>query len=56
MKEVSLTTIEGRQVLTQRLDGHLQYSLDLNGLPAGTYLLSVTTEEEVLTERLIVRP
>jgi hypothetical protein len=41
-------------MLRRDYEGFDQATLDVSGLAAGVYLISVQTEEESITERLII--
>ncbi len=55
--EMSLITVfnmHGQEVLRRQYEGVDQANLDVRKLGAGVYLINVQTEEEVITERLVI--
>ncbi|MEO0734664.1 MAG: T9SS type A sorting domain-containing protein, partial [Bacteroidota bacterium] len=55
IQEVFVFSIDGRQLLNRRVDGVDRMDLDVSDLPTGVYVLSIRTEEEVSTERVVIR-
>ncbi|MEN0003859.1 MAG: S8 family serine peptidase [Bacteroidota bacterium] len=55
INEVVVFGLDGRQILRNTYEGIEQVTLDVSKLAAGTYLINVRTEEEVLTERLVIQ-
>ncbi|MEO0731917.1 MAG: S8 family serine peptidase [Bacteroidota bacterium] len=55
IEEVRVYSIDGRQLIQRSLDGMNQTNIDVRDLPAGVYLVSLQTEDEVLTERVVIR-
>jgi subtilisin family serine protease len=54
IKRVIVFNIQGQEMLRRDYEGFDQATLDVSGLAAGVYLISVQTEEESITERLII--
>lgn len=55
--EMSLITVfnmHGQEVLRRQYEGVDQATLDVRKLGAGVYLVNIQTEEEVITERLVI--
>lgn len=55
MREITVFTVDGKQLMQRSYDGVLQTTLDVSDLPSGIYILSVKTDEEMVTERLVIR-
>lgn len=55
LREVSLYSITGARVLHQLTAGVPQATIDVRSLPAGVYVVQARTEEETMTERIVVR-
>ncbi len=54
--EVRVLTVDGRELMRKRsLSGFNSLTLEVGSLPAGLYLLDVTTAEGRATQRLVVR-
>ena len=51
---ISLFNIHGQEIFHRTYDGIEQTTLDVSKLTAGAYLINIQTEDEVLTERLII--
>ncbi|MEL6987333.1 MAG: S8 family serine peptidase, partial [Bacteroidota bacterium] len=54
IKEVSILNIQGQLVINRKYDRIEQANIDVSKLSTGTYLINVQTEEEVITEKLII--
>jgi len=54
INKISIYTIQGQRVLERQYNGVNQTTLDVSGLANGTYFISIETEEERTTERLII--
>lgn len=50
-----VTDISGRTLFTARPAGSPAYRIDTHSWPAGLYLVSITTQQGTLTERLIIQ-
>ncbi|SEP55884.1 S8 family serine peptidase [Neolewinella agarilytica] len=55
IEEVSLYSIDGKLLLNRTIGNVETTTLDISQLPTGVYLLSVQTEEETNTERVVIR-
>jgi len=55
IEQVKVFSVDGKLLLHRSLEGLEQTTLDVSSLPTGVYLLSVQTEEEVSTERVVIR-
>ena len=55
IKEVSIFGLDGRRIKRKAFSGAQQVSLRVDDLPTGLYLVSVLTEEERITEKIVVR-
>ncbi len=55
IESVTLYTMDGRQLRHLNYQGLEQVTLKVNDLPTGMYLLSVQTEEERNTEKVMIR-
>ncbi len=54
ISEIVVFSMDGRQLFRRSYAGIEQANLDVSTLPAGVYLVSVRTAEEVVTERLVI--
>ncbi len=54
ISEITVFSVDGRQILTRSYEGIEQTTLDVSRLAAGVYMISVQTTEELVTERLII--
>ncbi|MEM7574634.1 MAG: S8 family serine peptidase [Bacteroidota bacterium] len=54
ISEVTVFNLQGKQVLNRRYESAEQANLDVSALAAGMYLINIQTDEEVLTERLLI--
>lgn len=54
ISEIVVFSMDGRQLFRRSYEGIEQANLDVSTLPAGVYLVSVRTAEEVVTERLVI--
>ncbi len=54
INQITVFSVDGREIFRQSYQGVEQTSLDVRTLPAGVYLVSVQTEEELVTERLVI--
>lgn len=55
IESVTVTSIDGRQILQRKVGEVDQAQLDVRHLPAGVYLISVQTSEELLTDKVVIR-
>ncbi|MEM6396767.1 MAG: S8 family serine peptidase [Bacteroidota bacterium] len=55
IQSYSLTNVTGQIVMEQKVEGLDRASFRVSGFPAGIYLLTVTTSEEQVTEKLVIR-
>jgi hypothetical protein len=55
IEEVNLYSIDGKLLLNRTIGNVESTTLDISHLPTGVYLLSVQTEEETNTERVVIR-
>ncbi|MFK8165559.1 MAG: S8 family serine peptidase [Lewinella sp.] len=55
IKEVSIFSIDGKLLAHRVFEGTDRVTMKVNDLPTGMYLVSVLTEEERNTERLVIR-
>ncbi|TXF90758.1 S8 family serine peptidase [Neolewinella aurantiaca] len=53
--EVSVLTIDGKQLMVRTFEGVEQATLRVDDLPTGLYLISVLTNEERNAERVVIR-
>ena len=54
MTQISIYKIDGQVVLRRSFDGVDEAVLDISSLSSGAYMISIQTEEEVITERLVI--
>ena len=54
IQQIVVFNVNGQQMFRQNYEGFGQATLDVSTLAAGVYMITVQTEEEVLTERLII--
>ncbi len=54
IKHISIFNMEGREILRRSYEGIEQTILDVSSLATGVYMISVQTEEELITERLVI--
>jgi len=55
IQQISLFSIQGQEIFRHSYDGGInQTNLDVSRLNAGAYLITIQTEEEMITERLII--
>ena len=47
--------MHGQEIVRRDYQGIEQANLDVSNLAAGMYLISVQTEEELITERLVIQ-
>jgi len=52
--QISLFSIHGKEIFHRNYDGIEQTTIDVSKLAAGAYLISIQTNEEIMTERLII--
>lgn len=52
--QITVFSVDGREIFRRSYEGVEQTNLDVRTLPAGVYLISVRTEEELVTERLVI--
>jgi subtilisin family serine protease len=55
IQQIIVYNINGQEMFRRDSDGFDQATLDISNLSAGVYMISVQTEEELLTERLIIQ-
>lgn len=55
LKQLRVLTVTGQTVLEQSLNGQSTEQINLNNLPNGSYILSITTDEEVINKQVIIR-
>ncbi|MFT7119952.1 MAG: subtilisin family serine protease/chitodextrinase [Neolewinella sp.] len=55
MSRITVYSIDGKQVFSRSYDGVEQTTIDVSSLPSGIYILSVQTDEELVTERMVIR-
>lgn len=53
--QVVILNLQGQEVFRRGYDNLEQTTLDVSQLTAGTYLISIQTKEEVVTERLLIQ-
>ncbi|MEO0627804.1 MAG: T9SS type A sorting domain-containing protein, partial [Bacteroidota bacterium] len=56
IESYTLTSVTGQVVMTRKVDGLERVSFRVSDLPAGIYMVTVTTADEQITQRLVVRP
>ncbi len=54
INQVSIFSIQGQELFRRSYGGIEQATLDVSKLAAGAYLISIQTEEEIITERLVI--
>ncbi|MEL6141213.1 MAG: S8 family serine peptidase [Bacteroidota bacterium] len=54
INQIIVFSVDGREILRRKYEGFNQATLDVSSLAAGVYLISVQTEEELITERLMI--
>ena len=55
MTQIRIFNIQGQEVLRQTYSGKDEAMLDVSNLSSGAYILSIQTEEEIITERIVVQ-
>ncbi|MTB50988.1 S8 family serine peptidase [Lewinella sp. W8] len=55
IESVTVTSIDGRQLLYRKVGNVDQAQLDVSDFPAGVYLISIQTTEELLTDKVVIR-
>ena len=55
MREVAMIDMLGQVVRTQRFSQRLSESIDISGLEQGLYMVRISTQSGVVTEKLLVR-
>lgn len=55
MHHVSMCNLLGQQVATMEPDGENRCTINTNGLSSGIYMVRITTEEGIATQKLIIR-
>lgn len=55
IEQISVYNLQGQEILRQSYEGVKQTTLDINKLAVGAYLIQIQTEDELLTERLIIQ-
>ncbi|MBC6996015.1 S8 family serine peptidase [Neolewinella lacunae] len=55
IQEITVFTIDGKRLLHHTYDNIERVTLDVSTLPTGVYLISILTDEEVSTERIVIR-
>ncbi|MEM8906570.1 MAG: S8 family serine peptidase [Bacteroidota bacterium] len=55
INQIAIYNVQGQQVLHRNYEGIEQTLLDVSTLATGIYLISIQTEEELLTERLVIQ-
>jgi subtilisin family serine protease len=55
ISQIIVFNVQGQEMFRQSYEGIEQTSLDVSTLAAGVYLITVQTEEEILTERMIIQ-
>lgn len=53
--EITVFSLDGRKLLQRRFEGIMRTPLDVSTLASGIYLINVQTEEELVTEKLIIQ-
>lgn len=55
ISQITVFSVHGQEVLRHSYQGNGQATLDVSTLAAGVYLISVQTDEELITERLLIQ-
>ncbi len=54
INQVAIYSVQGQEIFRRSYEGIDQVTLDVNTLAEGIYMISVQTEEELITERLVI--
>ncbi len=54
INQVAIYSVQGQEIFRRSYEGIEQVTLDVNTLAEGIYMISVQTEEELITERLVI--
>lgn len=54
IQQIIVFNVQGQEMLRRDYEGIEQANLDVSSLAAGVYMISVQTEEELITERLVI--
>lgn len=55
LEQLKVLTITGQTIMDRPLNGQTQEQINLNNLPNGSYILSITTDKEVFNKQIIIR-
>ncbi|MEL6864603.1 MAG: S8 family serine peptidase [Bacteroidota bacterium] len=54
IKQIIIFSIQGKEMFRRTYEGMDQTNIDVSQLPVGAYLISIQTEEELISKRLII--